>query len=351
METETTETTDGGLHVERNKCPNCGAALSYDIKTGTFKCDHCEFKMEIDANERVERHALSGQVLAEKRNWAEGRVFRCENCGAKAVIDGKTISTNCPFCGHPTVVCSDEISGIKPDAILPFKFDTTEARALFGKWMRGKWFAPKAFKRADVRESISQLFCPVWSFTTYSTCVYRGTLGRMERRGDKMQLHWFPVSGVISAQYTDYMIQSSTSISQKTFADLQPYDLTSMKPYRSEFVAGIRTEHYSRELEECFNDFANAARLDFNKKIMQKHHADRSRNLDLRLAFENKKFNYLLLPVYVASYEFKKKKFNFFVNGHSREVVGNYPISKFKVIIWGFLATAVTAGLFWFFKR
>jgi hypothetical protein len=114
---------------------------------------------------------------------------------------------------------------------------------------------------------------------------------------------------------------------------MKPFDLKLVKVYRQEYLSGLTAEHYSRNLETCFGDFSNFIRADLRRKIMKKHNADVIQTLEIKTDHHDKRFNYILLPVYVANYEYNKKTYNFFVNGASGVIVGTYPKSKLKIAL------------------
>jgi hypothetical protein len=89
------------------------------------------------------------------------------------------------------------------------------------------------------------------------------------------------------------------------------------------------------------------------QKILRKHNADSVHKLNIDLNFFDKAFNYTLLPLYIANYNYNDKTYNFYINGVSGKIVGKYPKSRFKIFLLilgaGLLAAAAIA-LFWYFK-
>jgi DNA-directed RNA polymerase subunit RPC12/RpoP len=338
--------------VNINKCPHCGANLEYDIESGLLKCPHCDFTKTIDNDDNVTRRTLTDDILKTKENWSEGNVYRCENCGATSVVNKKEISKVCPFCASANISCTNEICGIKPDSVIPFQITRDRAAEIFKKWSRSRKLSPRIFKTEDIREQVLQTYCPAWCFSANTSTFYSGTFGRTEQyttRNSQGQLstqyrtRWFNASGNISQIYNDKIYQSSDQISQITFKKLLPFDLKQLKPYRTEYLIGISAQHYSRGLEPCFNDFQNFIKTDLRKKIISRHNADTVQRLDLTINYNEKKFNYVLLPLYIANYTYKKKKYNFYINGISGYLVGKSPISKLKILLL-LLLTGISIG-------
>ncbi|MDR0462169.1 MAG: hydrogenase maturation nickel metallochaperone HypA [Christensenellaceae bacterium] len=345
-----------------NKCSSCGAEMSYDVDTGTMKCEHCGAEKKIEADDIVFRKSMADYMKGGKANW-DRSVFRCNNCGAKGVREGKEINVFCPFCGSHSVVPTEELPGIKPDAIIPFKIKPEESHELFTAWAKKTLFAPRAFKQhSDIREHVNRLYMPSWAFTSNAYCEYRGTLGRtvqVQTRSSNGTMTtsyktiYFNVSGQMFKNYTDYLVQSSDRVPSVTFKKLG-FFAREKKPYRTEFIAGIPCEHYSRSLDTCFSEFSNFIKGDMRRDIMRRHNADTVQRLDIKLEFPTKEFNYLLLPLYIANYAYNNKTYNFFINGVNGKVIGKYPVSKIKVFFLSFtLAALAVVGMaaYWWFGR
>lgn len=56
-------------------------------------------------------------------------------------------------------------------------------------------------------------------------------------------------------------------------------------------------------------------------------------------------FKHILLPVYISTYKFKGKRYNFFVNGESGELSGNRPYSFWKIFFTVLAVLVVVIGI------
>jgi len=343
-----------------NKCPNCGAEMVFDVEKGMLVCQHCGHIQMIENANSVERRELTGDIMRKKDKWTDGHVFRCQNCGSKEVLTGRDVSTRCSFCGSNNVVAVDDLCGLRPDSVVPFQVTKERAREIFVKWLKKSKMAPADLKTADVREQINQIYCPTWSFSANTYTDYNGVLGKnitVTRRQPNGQttshteVRYFNVSGSISHEYHDYILQSSSQISPINFNRLKPFDLDGIKPYRSEYLAGIRAEQYTKDLDVCFMDFQNLVQNEMRQKIKFRHGADTIQRLNLNTKYENKKFNYILLPLYIATYTYKKKLFNFFINGISGKIVGKHPTSWIKVLLVGLGVASLMCFVGYFYWR
>jgi len=346
-----------------NKCPNCGGSMSYDIESSNLKCENCGTVVDFDKSDSVEHRKLTDDILKNHEDWKDGAVYKCGNCGAKVVLEKNTIANVCSYCGSPHVVVTNELPGIKPDSVIPFKITLDSARQRFMKWIRGKFFAPKKLKNIDNRsESFNPVYSSSWSFGADTASSYNGTLGRRVtttrysngRNISSTTIRYFRVSGTMAQNYRDFFVQSCDNINAKTFNKLKPFNVSLLKVYRQEYLSGIFAEHYSRNIETCFNDFASYIKRDLRNKIISKHNADTVQSLTIQTQYNDKKFNYVLLPVYIANYTYDSKRYNFYVNGENGKIAGKYPVSKWKVfftVLGGaVLVGAVAAGILFLSK-
>jgi hypothetical protein len=336
MEEFLSESEVAALH---NRCGACNGTMEFDVQSGNLRCNHCRVVQALDNSGEVERRALTAEYLATRKQWTDGAVFRCNSCGAREVVEKSSLAKKCAFCGSSHIVSSEELAGIKPDSVIPFQISKDEAGNRFLKWIKGKIFAPKKVKEIRKDETFTSVYTTAWTFSANTLSHYNGTLGRRETRTRTVNgrqqtttvTRYFRVNGQIPANYKDFFVKSGDAVNKKDFQRLGRFDLSLLKVYRQEFLAGIIAEHYTREIGECFNDFTNFAKQDIRRQILSRHSADTCRGLHINTNYSNKSFNNILLPVYIANYRYNKKNYNFLVNGASGKVVGKYPKSGWKI--------------------
>jgi len=348
------------VEAQSKRCAGCGGIMVFDIETGNLKCERCGQMMVVDDGTAVQRRAMTQEILKNHASWQDGAVSRCDGCGAKGVVDRKSLSKHCAFCGSARVVSIDELPGIKPDSVIPFQITSDSARERFTKWLKSKFFAPNALKRLRTDEQFNAVYSSSWSFSANTYSQYAGTLGRREYRTRTVNgrttttttIRYFRVRGDIAHNYRDFFVQSGDRIHSGTFNKLQPFNLQLIKAYRQEFLAGIVAEHYSRTIDICFKEFTDFIQRDLRHKIMRRHNADLVQALTVNTNYNDKAFNYVLLPIYIANYTWKGKLYNFYVNGASGKIVGKYPLSKLKIFLvsLGVAVLAIIGGiLYWQF--
>jgi DNA-directed RNA polymerase subunit RPC12/RpoP len=338
------------------QCPSCGANTVYDIETGTLKCTHCEFKKFIAVDtERVMKRDLAEGIALSSEGGEEVKVYKCVSCGSRDTAHGRGITNRCGFCGSTNIVLESGGGGLKPDSCVAYLISRTKAEELFKAWLLSKKMAPKAFRNEDIRDSIKQVYFPVFSFSAATESNYSGTMGREvkytyyadHKPYTGTRTDYSPISGQIWQHY-DYCLQPcGAGMDEKQFRALAPFDLMWIKPFKAEYISGTSTEFYSRDLADCYKDFNEQVKIDLKKRIKERHAADTITKLTLTTKFEEVKFNYVLLPIYTAGYTFKGKKYNFFINGISGKIVGKSPKSLWKILWWTVCLGALTGAAAW----
>ena len=335
------------------KCTKCGANMKYSIKNNALKCIHCgEIKQIEESYDSTKSQELTNDILNQHPQWKESLVIKCNNCGAQVDLDKKEIVKNCPFCGSSNILKTDEICGIQPDSVIPFAVTKQSAVACFKKWISKKAYAPRKCKKSADIENINAVYYPTWLFSSNTNSYYDGMLGEdyeettTDSEGNSVtttHTRWYRVSGNISAAYRDILIPSGKLIPKNITNKLCPYPISSAKTYKQEYLIGRSAEHYSRDIKVCFGEFESHVYTDLCMRIKQQYGADHIGKMNINTSYNNKSFNYMLFPAYIAHFKHKNKNYDFYINGATGKLVGQYPKSGWKIFFTIFAAVAAAA--------
>lgn len=333
------------------KCPACGANMVYDSERGKLYCEHCDTVVDVQAKTSEEQDFE--RLLARTNEWgAETHVFRCENCGAQEILANGEIAKKCPFCGTTNIVRTEELPGLKPNAIVPFSVTTEDAIGRVKRWAKKKLFAPRRFRKGADPEHVIGTYMPAFSFDTSADAWYSGMLGKYHYRTRRVNgrtvqeryLVTFPIRGNYSEFFDDILIQASDKIGQKSLNALQPFDTNESKEYRREYLSGYTAGQYTKDGIACWEEAKGVIHGMLRSAVLARYDYDTIVSFDLKFHCRNTTYKYLLLPVYVGHCSWKKKLYNFFVSGHNGKVTGKAPVSAFKVGIVVLLGLALIAG-------
>lgn len=335
--------------VSQYPCGACGAVLSYRPGERVLHCAFCGAETPIPQGDpaalaEAVRERCYSTALADSAGGAETettQVAHCDACGAHVEFDPGTHARECPFCATPLVADTTPDRHIRPQGLLPFAIGAAEARQALAQWLRSRWFAPgdlKRFARAESR--LSGIYTPYWTFDARTETAYRGHRGdgfTVMVRGPKgrpvaqRRMRWRPVSGRVQRAFDDVLVVASQSLPRDHVDALAPWDLSQLKPYARDWLAGFRAEAYTVPLE---TGFANARgqmdvviRADVARAIGGEQ--QRITAIDTRIAGVT--FKHILLPVWVAAYRFRGRVWRVVINGRTGSVRGERPWSLWKI--------------------
>ncbi|MFN4204444.1 MAG: primosomal protein N' (replication factor Y) - superfamily II helicase [Tabrizicola sp.] len=350
-------------------CSQCGAQLRYAPGQTHLVCAHCGHEQDIPAEPpRARARALQELDLARglrddlsSSDMEEVRTTSCPSCGAKIEVTGATHATSCPFCDTPVVLDTGTARQIKPQALVPFTLNESEARQRMIAWMGSLWFAPGTLlEYARKGRALTGIYVPFWTFDAATASRYTGERGeyyyetrtvrvrvngRMETRQEQVRrTRWYPASGRVARDFDDMLVMASYSLPKRLGDELTPWDLGALVPYAPEFLAGFQAEGYTVPLAEGHREardrMENVIRSDVRRDIG----GDEQRIHDIQTRWSDETFKNILLPVWMAAYKYNGKSYRFLVNGQTGEVQGERPWSIWKIAFAVLVAAVLALG-------
>lgn len=333
-------------------CKNCGHALVFDPTSQKLVCGACGGAFapeEIEAEAmpyREDLEAVSAEEAYGEKNedTMDCYVYMCSECGGEIIINGTEASTTCVYCGNPNVVFSRISKQKRPELVLPFAITREKAIELVHKKIDKGLFIPKDIKRFKP-ECVRGIYIPYWIVNAdYTNAVV--VSGRV-RRGKHSVTRYYGRAGEMHIK--NLPIDASRVLTNESSFRLEPYDLTWLKPFDEDYLAGF----YSNVSDVMYNDIRRAAlgRANeyfdeealgdvhdgaSNKKIISKHPSIR---LDRDMV-------YAMLPAWFITFRYKGKPNTILVNGQSGKVVCGLPWNKILfctlLVLTGVIVTAAT---------
>ena len=347
-------------------CPTCAGNLVFVPGSNRMRCEQCGHELEIE-DSPIEIEELDFEdYIAHNQGGMETQTLhtvRCNSCGAHVSFDEHITSDRCPFCSS-VIVVTDTISEtqIKPGLLLPFRLTPSEATARFGLWLKGLWFAPSKLKKLAEPQAIKGIYIPYWTFDAHTTTHYRGRRGdhyvttitvpvtrngrtTMEPR-TVTQTRWRNASGVVTVDFDDVLVLASKSVPQKLANQLEPWDLPQAVPYNEMYLSGHRTETYQIDLPQGFELAKQRMEPAINAAIRRDIGGDQQVITSKGTEHSDITFKHTLLPIYISSFRYKSKVYQFLINARTGRVQGQRPYSAAKIALAVLLAIAL-AWLVW----
>lgn len=354
----------GGAH--HFPCPACGADLRFDPASGGLHCAHCGHDDPLApppnpwqaASETIGEQDFAAALATGLAGDAydETRLVACTSCGAQVELEDTVQGTACPFCASPVVTAVGTHRQIRPQAVLPFAIAEPVAHDAMRRWLGGLWFAPNGLQRyARKGRRMDGIYVPYWTFDADTASRYRGDKGTVHHRqrsvvrnGQRQmqtvaEVRWRPVSGSVRRAFDDVLVLASRSLPRR-FADaLPPWDLSQLRPYAPEFLAGMRAEAYTVDLRDGFGLARAAMDRQIERDVRFDIGGDRQRIAQIDTQVANVTFKHVLLPIWIAAYRYGGRSYRIVINGQTGRVEGERPWSVWKIgltVAAGLLAAA-----------
>lgn len=332
--------------------------MTHHPAQGKLVCSYCGYSEDIAAEkEKTEakeydlEEALRSGVF--KKGWGtELKSIACKSCGATCDISPTVAATSCAFCGSTQVMEQKGAEDVfTPETVIPFTVDKNKALDSFKQWIGGglaAFFRPSALKSNWNLGKIAGMYLPFWTFDSDTHSRWNAMAGHYyyeevrDSAGNKKKerrTRWEPASGSHQEFFNDELVFASKGLNRNMVERIYPYDLKKLTPYKTEYLAGWGAERYTVGLKEAWETGKKLISEKIQSACARKVPGDTHKDLRVSTSWRNMKFKHVLLPVWVANYEFGGKVYKFLVNGENGKVHGEAPLDWVKVI------AAVVIGL------
>ena len=349
--------------ARKKACSNCGAELVYKPGSTEVICDYCSHTEAISVDENGFKELELYPYLKEMgslKHSEEITMLHCNNCGADQHVEENYKSLHCVYCASPLLIKDAyQEAWILPGAVLPFQIEKKKSHVIFKKWVSNLWWAPNNLKKAAIDPQFTKgLYLPYWTFDAqlqanysgqrgtyyYETQSYKDSNGRRQTRQVR-KTRWFPVSGSVSGFVDDTLVAASAQRKGRVPKKIAHWDLEKLQPFNSSFLAGFVTEKYTIPLSKGHLSSKDEAKRIADRWSRRDIGGDTQRISSLDVKLTDETFKHILLPVYISSYKFNGKEYNFFVNGDSGAIHGTRPYSFWKIFFAIVIALLVVGAI------
>jgi len=345
------------------KCPNCGAVTAYSIGQEGLACGHCGYQEKVQANvvgTQAEEFEFSLDNLARAAHgWGDERKdLKCLSCGAEIAIPAGSMAATCAFCGSNEVVqASASKDQLRPKFLIPFKIDTQKCNQIAREWLGKSWMVPKELKNFAAMDKFIAIYLPYWTFHACTNATWQAQVGHQvsERYYDSSSKSWKTrtktvwrwESGRARLDIDDLLVAGTERVSARHLGNVDHFDLSAIVTYSAEFLAGLQAKGYDRPLETAWEIARDVMREKTKAACIGQASTSQVRNFSMKLDFSDESWRYLLMPVYLAAYQFNGKTYHAIVNGQTGEISGQRPVNwqKIWLVIAMILAPGAMAGL------
>ena len=341
--------------VTTYQCPACTGPLHFDGKTGKLKCDYCGSSFTVGEVEKAFAAQNASAVTAKEKadqkaekesGWgsdaAKMRAYNCTSCGAELICDETTAATRCPYCGNNTIIPGQFAGTLKPDYVIPFKYEKKDAVNALRGYYKGKTLLPGSFSNSNHLEEIKGVYVPFWLYSGHVDArgLYEAKQDEVFRQGEYevTRSRHYEVSREGTISFSRVPVDASSKMPDDLMDSIEPFDYRAITEFSLAYMPGYLANKYDVSSQECGkraeerskNSAENALRgtVTGYTSVMTRSHDEKIRN---------EKTEYAVLPVWLLSTNWQGQNFLFAMNGQTGKMIGNLPVSRAKQTLW-FLA-------------
>lgn len=321
--------------MEFGKCENCGGNLKYDIDKEALFCEHCGQSQKSAKNIKLEKSEMDKNK--NKGDYIEDILFaKCKNCGAGIIYEDMELTFTCPYCKTNNLLKIEDTNGLTPQGIVPFKINDEEAKAIFEKVVNKK-----------MRKNKDEIIKTANIYKVYAPCFFFD-----------MTVSYIQFENVEEAEYNHISSYSGKCKKYKELFKSEekenipilandrdiPKEATKVVKFKREqivtfdekYLAGYNAEKPTLSLLRAFGEAQN----ELSKEIKESSIYNRTWEHN----FGKGKWSYLLIPIYIVSYQNKEKYECFYINGNNGEFYTKRIKSKYETrkAIMGFVESIIT---------
>ncbi len=203
--------------------------------------------------------------------------------------------------------------------------------------------------RAAESNGVKGVYIPAWTYDSNTETDYTGERGvdyqetetytdyengkPVTRTRTVTKTRWYPVRGHVRNTFQDVLVLASESLPRKHADKLAPWDLKNLTPYTDDYLSGFVAESYQIDLPHGFDRAREIMEPTIRQTICSDIGGDHQRIGSTNTAYNDIKFEHLLLPIWISAYRYLEKTYQFLVNARTGEVQGERPWSVWKIVL------------------
>jgi hypothetical protein len=243
--------------------------------------------------------------------------------------------------------------------VIAFVYPQQSALDTAHTWVKGRWFAPQAFRRANVSDTRG-VYLPAYLYSAAAhseytaeigenytvTETYTDSEGKTQTR-TRTETEWRSLAGRYAAYVDDVAVTASRGIPNQELEAVEPFDLRALHRYSAKVISGWISEEPSLSIAECIANAREEAVQAVGARLSKFMPGDSHRNLQHRTWLEQEDAQLVLLPVWVLAVRYRDDKppVRLLVNGQTGRLYGKRPLSWLKITMLVLFIVGVIAAL------
>ncbi len=317
-------------------CKNCGGTLVFNPEKNRMFCKMCGAFFNVSDIDIKDREILEKQkaVSAQKiygsndSDLMDCNIYTCNHCGGEIVVNDTEVSTYCIYCGNPAVVFSRVAKHRRPEFILPFSVSKQNAIDIMRARLSDAFFVPKEIKEFKP-DAVRGIYIPYWivNASHHNAAFLVGEV----QEGKYSHTRYFERAG--ECDFKNLTVDASKTLSDFITEKLEPFDLTALKPFDENYLAGFYSDMNDLSEQEIVNSANRRCDDMFRSEVIRDVPASSVRVIDSAPYTQlNEDKVYVMLPAWFITIEYNGSPLTILINGDNGKLVGTFPFDKKKFI-------------------
>lgn len=322
-------------------------------------CPYCDTEFEVDTLREYDSVLNEQQAdnmewdTQSGEQWREGeteglRVYTCNTCGGEIVGDETLAATSCPFCDNPVVMMGQFSGDLKPDYVIPFKFDKNAATNALHNHYKGKVLLPKVFKDENHIKEVKGLYVPVWLFDADVDANVRYRATRVRSWSDSSfyytETSYYSVLRAGDIGFANVPVDGSSKMDDALMESIEPFSMNEAVDFQTAYLSGYFADKYDVDSESSIsraNERIKRSTEDAFRSTVTGYSSVTTVNSSIGL--HNGRAKYALYPVWILNTQWNDKKYTFIMNGQTGKFAGDLPMDKGA--FWRWLLGVAVIGI------
>ena len=331
-------------------CPECGGEMEYKGGIKKFSCKSCRYERPLQKNsDQVVDRPLASNVNFKKFRRGMGQAlklkeFQCGGCSSIIAVPEEEELEICPFCEGTELEASSRLGKVlEPKDVIPFTIPLERARKILRRYLfkRNYLFLPNSIQQTTRRDRLRGVYLPVFFIDAFTRSTWKGQAGRKVKQNKQDKIFWDPSTGYWEHTFDRMFIEASKGIQMKHFKTIQPYDKFKLVPHDPLYLRDFITEIYQKDEIDGIKSADKQIENEVKRQSEYKRKGDVFK--DFKYNRENMllAFRHVLVPVWIATYQYRGQNFQLMINGQKGFVAGDKPLSMRK--IWIAIITGIVS--------
>ncbi len=332
------------VEAARMVCPRCAGRMRFEPAKAAVECAYCGYRAPIPSAVREGGGQIEEEDFVVALATTVGhtlpagtRVYHCQGCQA-TLVAALELSARCPYCGSSHVVEVDSPAMVRPEGLIPFAVEATQAQRAFRTWLDHK-LGDRQVQLTKVRG----LYLPMWTFDLMGNLGWRGVeadnhddFGSLMAAFGGVQArhpHRVPGSSRVheGEHYVlagDIVVPATHRVPYALHEVFEHFHLDATVPYDPAYLADWPAEIYEITVSNA-SLVARRRALDHARSDVERQAESEVGNLrDLKIfsrSLSVQAYKLLLVPVWIANYRYEDNVYTVAISGQTAEVVAEEP--------------------------